>query len=122
MAKILVIDDEKEICEITRSFLSRKHYDVTTATCGKEAMEIVAREKPQVILLDLRLGSESGLDLLEKIRQVSEDSKVVMVTALDDDASIRQAQSLGAADYITKPFSASFLYELINKLTGAKEA
>lgn len=111
--KILVVDDEEEICEITRSFLRKKNYCTLAATSGQEAIETVKKEKPNLVLLDVRLGSDSGMDVLQKIKEIDKDVKVIMVTALDDEDSIRQAKSLGADDYIAKPFTAAYLNDLI---------
>jgi len=111
--KILVVDDEKEICELTKSFLARRNYETFTATNSQEAIGLTQKEQPQVVLLDIRLGSESGMDVLRKIKEINGSIRVIMITALDDEASIRQARSLGADDYITKPFTTKYLNDFI---------
>lgn len=111
--KVLVVDDEEEICELTRSFLRKKNYCTFGATSRHQALELVKKEHPHLVLLDLRLGQDSGLDILSEIKSIDKDIKVIMVTALDDEATIRQAKSLGADDYIAKPFTASYLNDLI---------
>lgn len=113
--KILVVDDEKEICEVTRSFLSKRNYDAFIATNSKETVDIMNAEHPRIILLDMRLGDESGLDVLRAIKEIDNNVMVIMVTALEDEDMARQAKSLGANDYITKPFTSSFLLDLIAK-------
>ena len=115
IVKILVVDDEQEICDLTRSFLRKKNYCTLGATSRKEAVEIVKRDQPQIVLLDIRLGSESGLETLAQIKEINKDIKVVMVTALNDEDSIAQAKSLGADDYISKPFTANFLEDTVLK-------
>ncbi len=112
-AKILVVDDEEEICKLTQGFLSKKNYSVLTALGGQQAIGLVKKEHPCLVLLDVRLGVDSGLDVLRQIKEIDKNIKVIMVTALDDEASIRQAKSLGADDYITKPFTASYLNDFI---------
>lgn len=111
--KILVVDDEKEICELTKGFLARRNYETFTATNGEEAISLTQKEQPQVVLLDIRLGSESGIDVLRRIKEIDRNIKVIMITALDDETSIRQARSLGADDYITKPFTTKYLNDFI---------
>jgi len=111
--RILVVDDEEEICQLTLSFLVRKNYNVFTATNGEVAIDLVKKEHPQIVLLDVRLGSESGIEVLEKIKEIDEEIRVIMVTALDDEESIRQAKALGADDYIAKPFTATYLNDFI---------
>ena len=112
-AKILVVDDEKEICELTKSFLDRRNFETFTATDSNEAIRLTQEQQPQIVLLDVRLGSESGMDVLRKIKEIDANAKVIMITALDDEASIRQARSLGADDYITKPFTTKYLNDFI---------
>ncbi len=113
--KVLVVDDENEICELTRSFLRKKNYCTFGANSRIEAIDIVKRDQPHVVLLDIRLGSESGLDTLRQIKEINKDIKVIMVTALNDEDSVAQAKSLGADDYISKPFTANFLEDIILK-------
>ena len=62
IVKVLVVDDEEEICDLTRSFLRKKNYCTLGATSRKEAIEIVKKDQPQIVLLDIRLGSESGFE------------------------------------------------------------
>ena len=115
IVKVLVVDDEEEICELTRSFLRKKNYCTLGATSRKEAIEIVKKDQPQIVLLDIRLGSESGLETLRQIKEINKDIKVIMVTALNDEESMAQAKSQGADDYIAKPFTAEFLENILLK-------
>lgn len=111
--KVLVIDDEKEICELTKNFLSRRNYLCFTANNENEAVNLVKKERPQLALLDVRLGDISGLDVLRKIKEIDSNIKVVMVTGLGDQETINLAKSLGAEDFITKPFTSDFLANFI---------
>ena len=115
IVKVLVVDDEEEICELTRSFLRKKNYCTLGATSRKEAIEIVKKDQPQIVLLDIRLGEESGLETLSQIKEINKDIKVIMVTALNDEDSVSQAKSQGADDYISKPFTAEFLEDILLK-------
>lgn len=111
--KVLVVDDEQEICEVTRDFLRKRNYCTFGALNSQEAMEVVEKERPHLVVLDVRLGQDSGMDVLRQIKGMDKGIKVIMVTALDDDDSITQATALGADGYITKPFTAAFLNDLI---------
>jgi DNA-binding response OmpR family regulator len=113
--KVLVVDDEEEICELTRSFLRKKKYCTFGATSADEAIEVVKKEKPHLVLLDVRLGDASGIEVLQEIKDFDKNIKVIMVTALNDEESARQAESRGAEGYIVKPFTASYLDEIILK-------
>lgn len=111
--RILVVDDEEEICETTKRFLQRKGYIVYAAQTKQQALRVVEESHPQLMLLDIRLVNESGLDLLKEAKEIDRDIKVIMVSALEDEESIRQAKSLGADDYVTKPFTAQYLNDFI---------
>lgn len=117
-AKILVVDDEAEICNTTKNFLTRKGYEAFCASTKDEAMEIIKQKQPAIILLDIRLKEASGIDILKEAKQLDRNIKVIMVTALDDEENMRQAKAYGADDYIAKPFTTSYLKEvLMQKLT-----
>lgn len=111
--KILIVDDEKEICDLTQILLSRRNYLCFSAHTGTEAVELVKKEHPDLVLLDVRLGETSGLEVLTQIKELESKIKVIMVTGLGDEETISQAKSQGADDYITKPFSADYLCNLI---------
>lgn len=117
-SRVLVVDDEKEICELTRSFLTRRGFEVFTASTTATALDLVKGKQPRIVLLDMRLGSESGIDVLRRIKEIDKNIKVVMVTALEDPESVKQATELGADNYLSKPFKADVLGELINKLVN----
>jgi len=117
--RILVVDDEEEICSVTKSLLSKRNYVVFTASSGSEALELVKRERPHLVLLDFKLGSESGIDVLNKLKAADKDMKVVMVTGLGDEESIRQAIVAGVDDYIIKPFTGDYLSDVISRKLSA---
>lgn len=117
--RILVVDDEEEICETTKRFLQRRGYIVYTAQTKQQALKVIEESRPQLMLLDIRLVNESGLDVLRQARELDKDIKVIMVSALEDEESIRQARTLGADDYVTKPFTAQYLNDFIlQKIAG----
>lgn len=117
-AKILVVDDEEDILNATSHFLSRKGYEVFTATGKDEALAIVGEKHPAILLLDIRLKDTSGIDILKEVKRLDKNTKVIMVTALDDAETMKHAKAWGADDYIAKPFTASYLNDvLMQKLT-----
>ena len=103
--KILVVDDELEIRDLLTEVLTGEGYDVIQASNGMEALELVEKEEPQVILLDVMMP---GIDGVEVCRRLKEEDKtrfipIIMVTAFEDrdvDAFV-----MGADDFVTKPFS-----------------
>ncbi|MDD5513420.1 MAG: response regulator [Candidatus Omnitrophica bacterium] len=113
--KILIVDDEKEICEVTKNFLGRRNYDCYTANSGKEALEMAKQVRPELVLLDVRLGEVSGLEILPQIKALNQDTKVVMVTGLADAESVKEAKAQGALDVLAKPFSFDYLCDFLSK-------
>ncbi|MBI3330066.1 MAG: response regulator [Nitrospinae bacterium] len=107
--KILVVDDEAGVCDLLCEFLTGLGYQVITVTSGEEALVQADRERPDAILLDVRMPGMSGLDVLRRIRAQGSTVRVVMLTALEDEATQQEARRLGADDYVTKPFRLSDL-------------
>jgi two-component system KDP operon response regulator KdpE len=103
--KILIVDDEPDVIKvITMSFrMQQPAWEVFGAHDGPEALEMVERERPDVVLLDIGLPEMSGLEVLQSIRLFS-DVPIIMLTVLDDELSKVQGLELGADDYVTKPF------------------
>ncbi len=113
MAKehILVVDDEEDILELVRYNLVKEGYRVTTVASGEEALKSARTAQPDILLLDLMLP---GVDGLEVCRLLKHDPKtqhvpIIMLSAKGEEADIVSGLELGAADYITKPFSPKVL-------------
>src|SRR5208283_4897773 len=102
--KILVVDDEPDICKALAFLLAREGYAVTTANSGEQAVEKLEEEHFDVVLTDLKMGKMDGMELLKKIRETAPDTSVVMMTAFASVESAIEAMKKGAADYIVKPF------------------
>ena len=114
-AKILVVDDEKLIRWSLKQNLEKENYEVFTASNGEEAMEIFNQELPDLILQDIKLPGKSGLEILEHVKRLREESLVIMMTAYGDIQTSVKAMRLGAYDFVEKPFDFDKL-----KLTVAK--
>lgn len=115
MVKVLVVDDEVEVVEFLKMFLTRKGAKVATATNARDALEIFTKESPQIVLLDVRMPGEDGFFVLQKIREASFGTKVIMVTAREDKSSISKAKKFGAEDYLIKPIELEVLDSLISQ-------
>ncbi len=109
MLKILIVDDEPEITELLKNFFERKNYNVLQANNGKIAMEMVKEHRPHLVFLDIRMPVMDGMSVLRNIRQIDTSIKVIMVTAIEDEKTVQEAKSLGAVDYIRKPFKLDYL-------------
>lgn len=103
-AKILIIDDEREICRFVQAGLCADETEVFEAQSGKEGITIAATNTLDLVLLDLGLPDIDGTEVLQRIRQWSKLPIIVLSARGDDESKIR-ALDLGADDYLTKPFS-----------------
>ncbi len=107
--KILVIDDDSGIRSLIRDFLDKKGYNVITASSAEEGLEKFKQERPILILLDIKLPGMDGVVTLKRIREIDEKVGVIMVTGVEDDEVLKEARSLGAYEYIVKPFDLNYL-------------
>ncbi|MBS4769747.1 response regulator transcription factor [Carnobacteriaceae bacterium zg-ZUI240] len=104
MKKILVVDDEKSIAEILKFNLVKEGYEVSVAFDGQEALDMVEKVTPDLMLLDLMLPKVDGLEVCRTVRQ-THDFPIIMLTAKDSEIDKVLGLELGADDYVTKPFS-----------------
>lgn len=110
-SKILVVDDQRDLLELLSMALSQEGYIVRTAASGAEAIDAVAAEKPDLILLDILLGDTSGIKLTTRWKNEAATAHIpiILLTAKDTETDIIVGLSVGADDYITKPFSTRVL-------------
>jgi DNA-binding response OmpR family regulator len=113
MTKILVVDDDTAICGLIKKSLEKENYEVATASDGFEAMEKVRHENPAVVILDIDMPLKSGLEVLREIKQYNKNIGVIMITAMKSEAVGREALTMGAFDYITKPFDMEYLEKVL---------
>src|SRR3990170_2063520 len=95
---ILVVDDEKEICTVLSDNLSREGYRVFVAYEGKTALELVRKEKPDLVLLDIKMPKMNGIEVLRRIKKIKKETVVIMLTAYGTLETARKAMKLGAYD------------------------
>jgi two-component system, response regulator, stage 0 sporulation protein F len=103
MPKLLIVDDEVDIREFAKSFFKKRNIEVFTASGGRQALEIIAHESPDLVLLDVRMEEMTGLEVLRTLRGAKNLSKVIMVTGVEDEEVITEANKLGVLGYIHKP-------------------
>lgn len=104
MAKILVIEDEKELNKVLQAYLIKSGFQALCAYNGDEGLSLWEKENPDLVLLDLNLPGMDGLDVARAIRKVK-DTPIIMVTARVDEVDRLIGLELGADDYVTKPYS-----------------
>lgn len=105
--RVLVVDDEPEIVALVAYHLAKAGYRVATAASGQDAIDIARRERPALVVLDLMLPGMSGFEVLEILRseESTREVAVLMLTARREEVDRIRGLSLGADDYLTKPFS-----------------
>ncbi|MDE3090492.1 MAG: response regulator transcription factor [Chloroflexota bacterium] len=111
-AKILVVDDEPHLVKLVRSNLEAQHFKVITAMDGVSGLAMVEKEGPDLVILDIMMPGMDGFDVLQKIREFS-SVPVIMLTAKDQDVDVVKGLTLGADDYVKKPFS---VHELLARV------
>ena len=104
-ARVLVVDDEPLLRNLLTQLLQLEGYDVLEAEDGQIALELVANEKPDLVLLDVMLPARSGLDVLGELRRTN-NIPVILISGLADESDRVAGLKTGADDYVTKPFSA----------------
>lgn len=124
LTKLLVIDDDRDICTLLSSFLTKNGYTVQTSYSGKTALALLQTYRPDLVLCDFRLDDMNGGELLEKIKAVYPETQVVIMTGYSDVRTAVQMMKSGASDYVTKPLLPEEILDtiaksLMKKQTGA---
>ena len=107
--KLLIVDDEVEICDFLKSFFEERNFEVKTASSGQAALDVAEQFRPNVMLLDIKMPVMDGIQVLGSIKKKYPKTKVIMVTALETRDKIEECLRLGADNYITKPLSLEYL-------------
>ncbi len=118
--KILVADDEPNIVTALEFLLTRGGYEVQVARNGEEALRLIERDPPDLVLLDVMMPVRSGYEVCERIRSRADwrAVKIVMLSAKGRDAEVSRGLGIGADLYVTKPFSTRELMRSIGELLG----
>lgn len=116
MIKFLIVDDEPDVVDSVSELFTLRNYNVVTATSGTQALEMVKKENPNIIILDIRMPDINGIDVLKEVKKSHPKTRVIMLTGVEDDSTKNMAMGLGASGYLTKPYSYSELLEMSRKL------
>ena len=114
--KVLIIDDQNAILESLSMFFLEKGYETLTAEDGREGLEKVESELPDLVILDIRLPDTNGIDILKEIKTTNDQIFVIMITAFHDMEPTIEAMKYGAFDYIHKPIDINELDVSVNKV------
>ena len=116
---ILVVDDDVNLTKLYEAAFSSRGYRVIVANDGETALSLAEKEKPDLVLLDIMMPAIHGLHVLDILKATpeSKDAKIIMLTALSDDATKEKALEYGATDYIVK--SESNMAEILDRVAKA---
>jgi CheY-like chemotaxis protein len=122
-ATILIIDDEIHIRRLTARVLEMAGYHIIEAASGLQALRLIQETQPDVITCDIAMPGMSGFEVLEAIKSqpATAEIPIIMLTAIGQEKDTARAMELGAADYITKPFSSTNLIQTIECQLGERE-
>jgi two-component system response regulator (stage 0 sporulation protein F) len=109
LGRILVVDDEAPVREVLTEYFATEGYDVEVAGSGIEALTAIRAGRADLVLLDVRMPGLDGIQVLRRIRELTESVPVIMVTANEDVSLAKETLKLGAFDYVAKPFDFDYL-------------
>lgn len=117
---IVVVDDDKDIRMILRANLEDEGYEVVEASGGRQALELIRENPPDLVVLDIMMPEVDGYDVLQELRSTPEyvELPVVLLTARRQEADVWEGWSAGADYYITKPFKMNELVQFIRYIFG----
>ncbi len=115
MARLLIVDDEEDVREFAANFFRKRKIDVITASNGKDAISLIEKESPELVLLDVKMTGIDGIETLRLIREKNQWVKVIMVTGRkpEEDDILFRCRQLGVLDYIQKPLDLNQLKNIV---------
>src|SRR5689334_20689572 len=118
MPSVLVVEDDRELRKLVRVYLEQDSLAVVEAASGEEALDLIERTRPTVVLLDVRLPGIDGFEVLRRLDAASVAVPVIVVTSLEDEVDQLVGYRLGAVDYVVKPVSPKVLAAKVKSFTS----
>ena len=118
MYNILICDDEQDIINALKIYLSDPNYTFYEANDGKEALDIIEQHEIHLVLMDITMPEMDGIQALKKIKEGDPKAVVIMCSAMGQQAMVVEAIQSGARDFIVKPFQADRVLEAVKKVIG----
>lgn len=120
MPNVVVIDDDRSVCEMIRRSLQKVDLLVSAVATPEEGLRAIKKQSPDVVLLDIVLPGTSGLEVFQKIRDLDRRLPIIFITAGSDSSTAIKAMQLGGFDYVTKPLDLPSLSELVEKAIATR--
>jgi DNA-binding NtrC family response regulator len=118
--EVMVLDDEPIVCERLQDFLEKKGMSVETFHESRKALERLKEKRFDVVITDMKMEGPTGMDVLLAVKKLEYNSEVIIITGYGTSETLREAEAVGAFEYIDKPFKMSDMYNLVKK--AAKKA
>jgi len=115
MSTILIVDDDRHTTSVLEKALRRHGFEVITAKSATEGISKLTESRPELVLLDLVLPDIRGLEVLDEIKRISPESRVIIISAFPSIADVVEAMKLGASDFLVKPFNVDELVSIVKK-------
>ena len=112
MKKIMVVDDEKDLLALVKGYLTKAGYDVAVTTSCKEGADILASFKPDLIFLDINVGSEDGREMCRQIKSLADHKHIPIVLISANDDSLKTYKEYDADSFLKKPFQSSQVLDI----------
>jgi two-component system response regulator RegA len=116
--RLLLVDDDETFCRVLKTALEKRNYEVLVANDVKSGMMLAEQNVPEYAVIDLRIGHESGLELVKKLISLDDNTQIIMLTGFASIATAVEAIKLGAIHYLTKPANADEIVNALNKNEG----
>ncbi len=116
--KILILDDEDQYIILLRDFLHEFNYNVCIAMSATQALDVIGKDKPDLVLFDYKLPDMDGENFLKKAKEICPDTLYVLVTAWNDSAALKRLKKLGVTDIVLKPINLEKMLKDIKTMLG----
>lgn len=118
--KVLVVDDDKDLCNLISDIIKEDGYEVNKAYDADSALNIIIRDKHDVMIIDNKLSGISGIDVIEQSRYLDPELKTIMMSAYGNTSTKLKAKDLGVYDFLDKPFDIKILLKRVSDLIFKK--
>jgi two-component system, response regulator, stage 0 sporulation protein F len=117
MKRLLIVDDEVDVREFAANFFRKRKVEAITASSGEEALDLIEKQKPDLVLLDIKMNSMDGIETLKRIKEKDKAIQVIMVSGKkpEEEGAFEKCRQLGALDYIHKPLELDDLERIVLK-------
>jgi two-component system response regulator RegA len=116
--RLLLVDDDETFCNVLKGALQKRNYEVLVANDVKSGIQLAEQNLPEYAVIDLRIGHESGLELVKKLISLDDNTQIVMLTGFASIVTAVEAIKLGAVHYLTKPANADEIVNALHKNEG----